>query len=691
MTKRYQKEDSCWDYRTGLEKILIAATITALVVVITLMVLVILLSRQDITKKDSYVAAPMTYTRKISEIEQRIDTSINPCEDFYKFACGKLLKEANGNQNLGPFYLIQEKAKRQIEELYNDPVHNNDHKVVKVAKNLYKHCMNESSIEKDGLNIIKIVLEKLGGWPVVKGIHWNKSKFSWIHAEYMLRELGYFYSSFLTVNVVDDPKNEQKFIYRIAIPDFDDFGAELFDKQRLMVDVAIAFGADEERALLDIAEVLDFMLNIKREVFLRGNEVSYQRLTLTDVHKRYQFINWIEFVNNIIGSAIKVSTDDFVLIPAIRTLKKWYTFIENVPKRVQANYVIWKVIEKVIPIIPDLEKLQFKDNNRNERSSFCIEQVRKRFTPSPIDLMYVKTHLHHDKRNKIKKIINDMRWELQDLLEKTNWMDLNEKYNVIAKVTNLKIVVGVPDELLDNEILDDMDFDLKASINGTFLETVAEVERSHQSWLYNQMYSSKSEFELTTWKLQTSSAIGDYYFKDNAIILPATIFQDVVYDERRLQYLNYGSMGNMMGQHFLNVLGETTLFDQDGNVIEFPSNISTNLFLRRSECLKQQMGVNIPQFMIELIQQKSLGLQLSYSAIQKKSKNLDVSDLSYTPKQLFWISAASYDCQPSKTVDDRDLFSLLASVPMLNNQNFGTDFNCKSGSKMNPKDKCEVV
>lgn len=193
---RYKKEDSCWDYRTGLEKILIAATITAFVVVIALMVIVILLSKQDAIETSTYIAEPIVYKKKTSDLEQRIDTSINPCDDFYKFACGNLLKNANGDENLGPFYVIQEKAKRQIEEMYNEPAKINDHKIVKVAKNLYKHCMNESAIEKDGLKTIKNVLERLGGWPVVEGTYWEESKFEWMRAEYMLRELGYFYSIF---------------------------------------------------------------------------------------------------------------------------------------------------------------------------------------------------------------------------------------------------------------------------------------------------------------------------------------------------------------------------------------------------------------------------------------------------------------------------------------------------------------
>ncbi|KAF5307510.1 hypothetical protein FQR65_LT06865 [Abscondita terminalis] len=689
MSRRYKKESSCWDYRTGLEKILIAATITAFVVVIALMVIVILLSKPDIIQNNTYIAEPLIYKKATTNFDERIDPSINPCDDFYRFACGNLLKKANGDENLGPFYVIQERASRQIEEMYNEPVKSNDHKIVKVAKNLYKHCMNESAIERDGLETIKIVLHKLGGWPVVDGIHWDESKFQWMHAEYVLREFGYFYSSFLTVNVVGDPVNDQKFIYQISMPNFDDFDFEVFEKERLMVDIAVAFGADESRAILETAEILEFMLDIKREIFIRRNDEAPQRMRLSQIHKQYPFINWIEFIDNIVGSAIRVSRDDYILIPPIHSLKKWYKFIEKTPKRTQANYMLWKVIEKLIPITPTLEKLTFKSESNTKRSTFCIKEIRNKFTPSPIDLMYVRTYLPAATRLNIQKIIKDMKWELQDLLEKIIWPNLTEKYNAIKKVTSLKEVIGAPEELLDDEILEDINFDLKITEKLNFLELVAQVDRSHQSWLYNQMYTSKSEIELTQWKLQTASAIGDYYYKDNIIILPATIFQNVIYDEKRPEYFNYGSIGTMMGHHFMHVLGESNIFDKDGNVIE---NVSTNFFYKKAECFKQQMNPHTNQLTLDLMLPKSLGLQLAYSAFQKKFTVED--DANYTPAQLFWISSASYYCHPSKNhknfQDEEDLFSLLTSVPIRNNANFGKDFNCRIGAKMNPERKCEI-
>ncbi|XP_031329566.1 neprilysin-2-like isoform X2 [Photinus pyralis] len=691
----YKKDGNCWEYRTGLEKVLIAATLTAVIVVIILIVLVISISKQDKSHTTGYAIAPepIIYANKIADIEQSIDPTVDPCEDFYKFACGNLLKRANGDENLGTFFVIQENSRRQIDEIYNESIWREEHRIVGLAKKMYKHCMNESAVEREGLQTVTDVLDKLGGWPVLKGVIWDESNFSWLQTQYLLRELGYFYSQFLTVTVETDPKNDQKFILQVSFPAFDDFGAELFEKQRFMVDVALAFGADEGRALIDIAKVLEFMLDIKREVFLRENDEPPQRVSLSEIQKRYEFINWIEFMHNIIGPSIRISIHDHILFPPLNTLKKWYDFIQNTPKRIQANYMIWKVLEKIIPNVPKLQKLQFKSSPKISRSSYCIDEVRKHFTPNPIDVMYVRRRLPLKRRDMIKKIIADMKAQLRMLVERTPWISTPDKYKIITRINGSTEIIGAPSDLFEDEIFDDMSTDWTVPKNDSYLELLSHIERSRQTWLYNQMYYRKSEVEIAKWKITTSSGIGDYLYDKNVFILPATLFQKVVFDEEKPLYFNYGSMGTLMAHHFLQLLGESSsFFDHDGNIIEPPSNLSTTLLFRKPDCLVRQLNTNVSKFMLDSLLPQALGLQLSYSAFRKNhAATMDSSIEPYSSEQLFWISAASYFCQPSNDdLNDKDLFSLLVSVPMRNNQHFGRDFNCTSGTRMNPKERCDL-
>lgn len=72
--------------------------------------------------------------------------------------------------------------------------------------------------------------------------------------------------------------------------------------------------------------------------------------------------------------------------------------------------------------------------------------------------------------------------------------------------------------------------------------------------------------------------------------------------------------------------------------------------------------------------------------------------LNYTQEQLFWISSAHVWCAVTTPEFDSMLITTDVHSPsefrvngVVNNmREFAHDFQCKSGSKMNPVNKCEV-
>lgn len=93
---------------------------------------------------------------------------------------------------------------------------------------------------------------------------------------------------------------------------------------------------------------------------------------------------------------------------------------------------------------------------------------------------------------------------------------------------------------------------------------------------------------------------------------------------------------------------------------------------------------------------QSLGLKIAYGAyinwINTNQKHeLKLQDVEYNGKQLFWISAASYFCQPLNSPnEEQNIFSDIVCGSMCNNHEFSNDFQCSLGSKMNPINKCEI-
>jgi len=72
--------------------------------------------------------------------------------------------------------------------------------------------------------------------------------------------------------------------------------------------------------------------------------------------------------------------------------------------------------------------------------------------------------------------------------------------------------------------------------------------------------------------------------------------------------------------------------------------------------------------------------------------------LPFTPKQLFWVSYAQTHCEKYQDEKLKEIILTRASSPMhfrilgsvSSVEDFANDFNCPSGSNMNPKTRCSV-
>lgn len=141
----------------------------------------------------------------------QIDDSIEPCDDFYGYACGNFVKNTmipDEKVSVNTFSMIGDKLQEQLRALISDKVDPNDSKPFNLAKNLYTACMNKSVIEERGLKPLFDISKSLGGWPVVKGNNWNKKNdWTWIQAVKDFRKIGYSMDYIFDFSVGIDLKN----------------------------------------------------------------------------------------------------------------------------------------------------------------------------------------------------------------------------------------------------------------------------------------------------------------------------------------------------------------------------------------------------------------------------------------------------------------------------------------------------
>lgn len=80
-----------------------------------------------------------------------MDQSVDPCEDFYSFACGGFEKNTiipDDESSVDSFSLLSDELTKQVRMLIETPIKDNDAHSFQLAKKLYQSCLNKSMIMK---------------------------------------------------------------------------------------------------------------------------------------------------------------------------------------------------------------------------------------------------------------------------------------------------------------------------------------------------------------------------------------------------------------------------------------------------------------------------------------------------------------------------------------------------------------
>ena len=128
----------------------------------------------------------------------KLDETADPCDDFYQFACGSFIEETvipDDRTRTSMFSILGDKLDVQVRGLLEGEIKASDPKPFQMAKSVFQSCMDKETIEVKkeqcfedednvcfqaaGLEPLKVILKKLGGWPLLEGPAWNEEGYKW--------------------------------------------------------------------------------------------------------------------------------------------------------------------------------------------------------------------------------------------------------------------------------------------------------------------------------------------------------------------------------------------------------------------------------------------------------------------------------------------------------------------------------
>ena len=683
-----------------------------------------------------------------------IDQTQDPCNDFYEFACGNLIKQTtipDHKISQGSWSNMDDQLNQRLRKLFEAEAEADEPLIFSSVRKLYSSCMDQDLLEKVGREKILEMVKKLGGWPVLQE-EWSEDTFQWqkllekanilgLSTEIVVKPIpAKILNPVLSISISTSNDDSTKRIIDIDQPGLglsreylmkgiNDTSVQAYF--RYMVDTAIYLGADEQRAEQELKEALKFELDLAEMTLpeeKRRNITALNNLmTIKEAIKLFPDYDWLDHINKHLDSEeITLDENEIVNLVVPEYFEALGMHLPTVSDKVIANYMIWRFVASMMPYTDKkgldirfaLSKAIFGKETSSPRWETCVNYCAKTYfhkegsLATAVGSMYARRYFPAENKVIVDEMVRRIKAEFKLMLDELDWMDSETKKRAHMKVNSMKSFIGYEKEILDNNLLNDFYSGLELE-SEQFMENMLNLAKS-----INKHYTRefRKPINKLSWKVNSGAAIVNAFYSSskNSILLPAGYLDGVVFRADRPAYLNYGALGMVVGHEITHGFDDKgSQKDGEGNLVDWWEKDTKEKYLEKAKCIIDQYGNYSVKVKGEIINLNGIntqgeniadngGLKEAIRAYERmaneKGEEPLLPGLPYSQRQMFWLSAAAYRCKVVRP--DFLKFYALTGVhspsrfringPFRNIEEFSRDWKCPKGSHMNPVKKCRV-
>ena len=515
-----------------------------------------------------------------------LDVSADPCNDFYKFACGKFAANhpiPADQAGVDQFYALYNVNTQSLNGILNKAAAGGAGRSPDEQKigDFYKACMDTDAIEAKGIAPIE---------PLLSEIDAVKSKAELPPLIGKLQRISV--NAFFGYGEQQDFKDATKQIAfaqqgGLGMPEKDYYlrtGAKDVElREQYVAHVAKMLelaGSSPEKAKKDAQGIMTFETALAKASLgvtdMRDPEKTYHLQPISTFQTTMPGFKFDEFQSEVHSpkvTEINNSTPDF--FPAL--MKE----IDATNLETLKAYLRYQVLTTYAGRLPkrfDAENFDFygrKLNGQPEQAARwkrCSSSVNGALGEA-LGKVYVEQYFAGDSKAKMTEMVADIEAAMGRDIDQLEWMSAATKVRAKEKLHEVTNKIGYPDKWRDYSKLE-----IKPD------DALGNSRRADAFENDRQLAKIGQPVNIFEWDMTPPTVNADYDDSQNTINFPAGILQPAFYDPKQDDATNYGHIGAVIGHELTHGFDdEGKKFDGKGNLSDWWSAEDTKNFVARTD------------------------------------------------------------------------------------------------------------
>ncbi|XP_059149216.1 endothelin-converting enzyme homolog [Physella acuta] len=551
--------------------------------------------------------------------------SVDPCENFYEYACGNY-------QSVAPVYLdggtrsvlqdLRQQNEDRLIDLMETPISKmHDASSERKLKQYFQGCNNMYRRDiKRGFPILTQIVPELRGWKLLGNWRqdWDfndalkkvQSEF-WVDAFYSIRVWKDWFDS--TKRAIEiSPAGTGRYMYWrwYTSPNAESYRDAYKTYIRrvgsLLVNDAITLNITQDNGTTesDLDEFVNDTFTIESHLASVASKSAYtsdvykdaNKVTLTELtSESNNLINWVQQLSYLFSTA-RITGATKVVLTRRDYIRDLTELIASLPakhrNRMLHNYLIWRAAENYVMEMSwdyvhanrEVYVLLHKRENFLGTYRYCL-YTAQRHLQDALSALYVRHFFSQENKETVHEITDNIKLALQSQLEKAPWMDATTKQYAKEKLDKTIFKMGYPDWMGNQANVDEMYNGLTINVSDHFANLLS-INQYYRSLMIDDLI--KADEGREEWLVPIYYTLLYLYWPWNEVAAPAGVLQYPIYSKKQPHHATFGSLGSLLGRTLHHVVDEWgKWYDQNGNYMKEQGSWWSNASLTAYETVRK--------------------------------------------------------------------------------------------------------